>query len=106
MTAPLQDRREANRDARRKPGGQAVDQIPPAQRLFAIRRQVNRVAARGERLDHRLEIPEVGEVPGDEEYLHAFDPAVRLTWPGKAPRGPSGSTARRSAAENRPAPIR
>ena len=59
--------------------------------------------ALGQRGDHRLEVPEIGEVPRDEQDLHAGVsrcPAVRSP---SVPSAPTGSTARRSATANRPA---
>ncbi|MNC87558.1 hypothetical protein D3C83_32910 [compost metagenome] len=49
---------------------QPLDEIAAAELLFALGGEMDAVPARGERVDDRLVVAEVGEVPGDEEDLH------------------------------------
>jgi hypothetical protein len=58
------------RIARRNP----LDHLTAAHRLFAIGREDDIVAVRGETFDRRLEEPEVRVVPRDEQDLQCLTP--------------------------------
>ncbi len=98
IASPVQNRRESDGDLRRVAARQAIDQLASAKRFFTIRGEMDSMSAVSQRGDHRLEIPEVGEVTGDEQHIHGT-----VTTPLNAL---SGSMARRSATAKRPAPRR
>ena len=50
---------------------QPLHHLAAAKVLFALRREVHLVPAPRELSDRGLVVPEVGEVPGNEEDLHA-----------------------------------
>ena len=102
IPAPLPDRSHTRRDAgiRRD---QPLDQFLPAQRVIAIGREVDRVATFGQPCDDRVEVAEVGEVPCDKQDLHGCAVGDGVSSPACMP---TGSSARRSAAANCPAPRR
>src|SRR6185436_7921351 len=71
IAPPPQDRRETDGHLRWKARGEAIDELAAAEGLLTVGREVHVMSPLGERRDHRLEVPEVGEVPRDEQNLHA-----------------------------------
>jgi hypothetical protein len=63
-------RGEADTDVRQL-RSDTVDQRPAAEVLFTLRNEVQPVPARRQFADRRLEVAKIGEVPGDEQDVHA-----------------------------------
>ena len=82
---------------------ETVHERTAAERVVPVRRQVHPVPARRKCRDDGIEVPEVGEVAGDEEHLHgatlvsAADAATMST----EPSGSSEATPRNQRAKHR-----